>query len=400
MNQALDRADRSTDVKTKVDSEGRYIRTSWNFCEKIVSDIAGVDLSNKKILVVDTVELILVLLTWGAKKANIVYIAPYKYKGSIAKQLGVRVVQQSLLEWESDMKFDIIIGNPPYQHPEKKEDKLWPRFVVASVKLLKDHGTISMITPCTWAWSNDGKIKKARASLIENGMNLTFFDNSCNHHFNIGQNVAWFISEKTGQYARKTKCILEDSTEVIVDFSKDRPMTAKMKIIQGIVDKIDSPSFEKFQFSQNNFPRSEVVDQATSTHTIPCIYTTANRGFISSPKESTGILKIGFNYSSTYFSSKSEDNNMPITDITFGELMMWMPVKDVSEALLLKSYMTSKVIRFFVEHYKAGSSGFKMAIRRNKIPRIDFSRTWTDQELYAHFGLTQEEIDYIEATVK
>jgi hypothetical protein len=34
------------------------------------------------------------------------------------------------------------------------------------------------------------------------------------------------------------------------------------------------------------------------------------------------------------------------------------------------------------------------------IPKIDLSKTWSDNELYELFGLTQEEIEYIEATVK
>ena len=34
------------------------------------------------------------------------------------------------------------------------------------------------------------------------------------------------------------------------------------------------------------------------------------------------------------------------------------------------------------------------------LPKLDLTRTWTDQELYAHFGLTDEEIRYIEEQVK
>ena len=36
----------------------------------------------------------------------------------------------------------------------------------------------------------------------------------------------------------------------------------------------------------------------------------------------------------------------------------------------------------------------------NLFPVVDFARTWTDSELYQLVGLTQEEIDYVEANVK
>jgi site-specific DNA-methyltransferase (adenine-specific) len=34
------------------------------------------------------------------------------------------------------------------------------------------------------------------------------------------------------------------------------------------------------------------------------------------------------------------------------------------------------------------------------VPVQDFSKTWTDEELYAKYGLTQDEIDFIESMIK
>ncbi len=34
------------------------------------------------------------------------------------------------------------------------------------------------------------------------------------------------------------------------------------------------------------------------------------------------------------------------------------------------------------------------------VPMQDFSKSWTDEELYTKNNLTQEEIDYIENTIK
>ena len=34
------------------------------------------------------------------------------------------------------------------------------------------------------------------------------------------------------------------------------------------------------------------------------------------------------------------------------------------------------------------------------VPMQDFSKPWTDEELYKKYGLTQEEIDFIENMIK
>jgi site-specific DNA-methyltransferase (adenine-specific) len=56
-------------------------------------------------------------------------------------------------------------------------------------------------------------------------------------------------------------------------------------------------------------------------------------------------------------------------------------------------------VRFLVLEYKTGTKGNSKELF-SKIPLIDFTRMWSDDELYTHFGLTQEEIKYIEETTK
>jgi site-specific DNA-methyltransferase (adenine-specific) len=34
------------------------------------------------------------------------------------------------------------------------------------------------------------------------------------------------------------------------------------------------------------------------------------------------------------------------------------------------------------------------------VPQQDFTKPWTDEELYAKYGLTQEEIDFIESMIR
>ena len=35
-----------------------------------------------------------------------------------------------------------------------------------------------------------------------------------------------------------------------------------------------------------------------------------------------------------------------------------------------------------------------------QLPRVDLGKVWKDNELYAHFGLLDDEVNYIDATMR
>jgi hypothetical protein len=52
------------------------------------------------------------------------------------------------LSWETDMKFDVIVGNPPYQSKHGvNSHALWEEFIEKSHTLVKDCGHVAMVTP-------------------------------------------------------------------------------------------------------------------------------------------------------------------------------------------------------------------------------------------------------------
>jgi site-specific DNA-methyltransferase (adenine-specific) len=69
----------------------------------------------------------------------------------------------------------------------------------------------------------------------------------------------------------------------------------------------------------------------------------------------------------------------------------------LAQAEVLRSVLTSKLYTFMVGFFVTSNRLTNYAV--TNCPEVDLTRTWTGDELYAHFGLTQEEIDFIEATV-
>ena len=69
-----------------------------------------------------------------------------------------------------------------------------------------------------------------------------------------------------------------------------------------------------------------------------------------------------------------------------------------AEAENLRNYFCTKFVRFLVaqiavsQHITKGCFAF--------VPNQDFTRTWTDADLYKKYGLTNEQIDFIESMIR
>lgn len=68
------------------------------------------------------------------------------------------------------------------------------------------------------------------------------------------------------------------------------------------------------------------------------------------------------------------------------------------EAGNLLDYLKTKFVRFLV--LQAVSSIHISKTSFTFVPSLDFSKPWTDAELYAKYSLTEEEIAFIESMIK
>ncbi len=62
------------------------------------------------------------------------------------------------------------------------------------------------------------------------------------------------------------------------------------------------------------------------------------------------------------------------------------------------SYVCTKFFRFLVFLKKNSQDATQRVYEF--VPMQDFSKPWTDEELYAKYGLTDEEINFIESMIK
>jgi len=106
------------------------------------------------------------------------------------------VTVHNLLKGELDnMKFDYIVGNPPYQDGSKKSDKgrqaqnkIYPAICKKVIALLRPTGIINFITPTSVTRLNK------KFSLLTLPINVLEVDFSINSKFNVGVTVcSWIV---------------------------------------------------------------------------------------------------------------------------------------------------------------------------------------------------------------
>lgn len=298
--------------------------------------------------------------------------------GVASRLIGYNKLQDWFKEAEMGLKFDIVVGNPPYQGADGSSDKLWKPITVGCFSSLSDGGYLALITPASW-----GKPLSNAASKLNRDIASVFFGNSrlwtnmnVNEFFNVGVQISAFIVKKDGIVAARDWEVVDKEVEsiaskIIGDTDLTRFVDADKTVWKRHPDskeKTDSfcvPILGKNKVTFSN--RDDAWLRSKIKAVIPRVL-----GY-SPQYDEKG--EFGFNFNSHAWLCTSHD-----------------------ELLAVKSLLESKVVRFAIKRISWTPQTDFPLLKRLRLPTPH--KVFTDQELYAHFNLTQDEIDLIEATVK
>jgi hypothetical protein len=147
----------------------------------------------------------------------------FKYKNIDESNLDVTyITQDQLFELRgSDMKFDSIVGNPPYQMVTNgNSNPIWHNFVIKSFELLKDGGYLSMVHPAGWR-NVSGKFTNVRDLLLSKQLEYLEIHNIENGQKTFGASTRydWYTMQNVDRY-KNTIVKFEDGIIEEIDLRK------------------------------------------------------------------------------------------------------------------------------------------------------------------------------------
>lgn len=310
------------------------------------------------------------------------------------RNLGFEVV-----DWDqvTDMKFDVIVGNPPYQLTNSK--KIWPDFINKSLTLLNPRGHLAMVVPSTWLTSDGAAYKRVRQQLTST-FNLKVVSRDANNHFSVGQDICYLICDDT-TYQAKTDYVhagvhtLIDLRDGIPKSDHEQQIDQIVQIMLGYEPKI----WWQLNERDDCIKSTDLHATQTAKFKYQVYQSTSQIGYVAKQPPDYGSLKLAVNFSSSFYSASASDHNMPMTTQGVGSLMAYVKIKNKTQGKQIRSYLCSKAVRFLVNHYKKTHTGFNTAVKRRMIPQVP-DQFWTDDQVYAHFGFTPDQIQLIESLVK
>lgn len=302
-----------------------------------------------------------------------------------------------------NMKFDVIVGNPPYQindkNSNKKAEKLWTKFIKKSYDLVNDGGYVSLVTPTSWL-SGSKNITKGSYGVMdlfnENNLLLivkgfVFPDVSVSTHY--------WILKKDNTYI-ETQVIDSVTSETFnIDIKKGFYPSDLSKIKTSIIEKVFSK--ESFEWipatSMYTKWRKNATTEQTELNNI-CTYVKGGNFedvqyayFNQECKpELNTIKKVIVPLSGAEkFSPYIDINGEPFCCDSYV-----FPIKEDGITLeSVSSVFYSKLFKFLIQNYR--TSGFIQYPVVKKLPKLDLSKMWIDQEIFDFIGLTNDEKEFI-----
>ncbi len=357
---------------------------------KIINDmVPNNDYSNKKVMVVSRAQEVPMFLDLLIKYgANDIVVAMYGHKAimklirKMAKErykgINIKIITtDKLLKMITgeEMRFDFIVGNPPYNGLKQLHQQIFNK----CVNLLKANGELSFIQPATAYQSNEEFLNKRHTQkMIEI---IKFYKTSVKI---VGGGVF-----------------------------KDNLIATELSITN--LKKIESTeNIEQVEYSNGKIYKDVDIKDICVNNTPPGIFHSIHNKYKKlinkngslldiakeEPKENTiAIAKIRGHictttaaYKSDFFTFYSGPNKETTKNIKYGLLC-----KKGQESNMY-AYLDSKFARYGLSMLKLNTniiSGGKIALT----PIVDFSKSWTDQELYDMAEFTAEEIKEIEKVI-
>jgi hypothetical protein len=206
------------------------------------------------------------------------YDIRFKYV-SLLEDFGFKnVFYKNFLNEEIDMKFDVIVGNPPYQkvNGSASAEAIWPKFVINSFKLCKDSGYVCLIHPGGWR-NVDGKFKEIQNLIKKYKLLYLEIHNEKSglKTFGVETRYDWYVIKNEKNENGFISTIKgQDRKSFKVDITKYEFIpNANFEKIFALVGKDNEKNVKIISDSSYHHQREYMSKTQNGEFIYPCIYT-------------------------------------------------------------------------------------------------------------------------------
>lgn len=327
------------------------------------------------------------------------------------------------------MKFDVIIGNPPYQisdggglQTESSSGSaipLYHRFIQQAKKLQPNY--IVMIIPSRW-FSGGRGLDAFRDEMLSDKRLAVLYDytdsRDCFPGVDIAGGVCYFLWDK----AKTSKTCMVTSVFNGKIYSSERvlseyPVFVRYAISCEIINKAKKfaeQPLSDFVYSSKPFGfRSFESGKKQAFQGAVSLLGSKGVSFVKleDVKVNADLIpkwKVIISKTSAEHAGQADKDGkkriiskvevLPPNHICSESYLLMGVFVDANQADNFKSYIKTKFFRFLLSTILLTQN-----IAKDKfmfIPQQDYSENWTDDKLYAKYGLTEEEIAFIESMIR
>lgn len=323
-------------------------------------------------------------------------------------------------EGDEKVKFDVMVGNPPYQRNDGGSKAsavpIYDKLVLQSKRM--NAAYVSLIIPAKWFNGGRGLDDFRTNMLSDTSLRiLADYPNSedCFPGVDVAGGICYFlwVKEHHGQ------CVVrefdngrfDESTRSLNEYDTFIRSSQAIPILEKVKAETPSEYLESYVSSQKPFGLRTYVKPQESGDLV--LRYSGGTGPYSSSDVATNCVwinkwKVIMSYL-TYDHAGRPDKEgkrrifstmeiLPPKTICTETYLVIDVFDSEIEAVNFLSYLKTRFVRFMVSLVTATQHISKASFCY--VPVQDFSRPWTDADLYAKYGLTADEIAFIEATIK
>jgi hypothetical protein len=343
-------------------------------------------------------------------KARIVCAEYFEYFKDHLQRLGFEINgisegDDGKLYLENEMKFDVVVGNPPYQDPTG-QNTIYPKFYAKALEVCKSNGHIAMITPPAiipglWGVKNPDGIKMPNPIQIEK----IVVGNIVKDHFpGVASDFCYFLLKNTTPNNTQVTVVTDSGTVVAAGPIFPREVN-NVEIAQKILNKCFSFYKDPYKSTSGDHGKSarfdpngkdlvvEAISTAGEVRTRPAVWLKAHDHY-NKPKVIMPMYgKVAVvDYSHKLVSAAQEKT---ATGKLTGHNVITVLTNSDDESESLVQILESRLQQFFNQVTCETRSPYVNFLKN--FVGVPLNKKYTNEELETALGLDTEEKEWLRA---